>query len=117
MTSTWSSRFAITSAKTWGSSVHIGAGHRVLLLLGPLQRHRHDSRFVFDAQRLHRFRLLVFGARRTGRPGRRYGSAVGFNPFRKQVNRRSDIVFVGAALVIAAVLVIWAALPASATVT
>ncbi len=44
-------------------------------------------------------------------PGRRYGSAVGFNPFRKQVNRRSDIVFVAAALLIVAVLLVWAAFP------
>lgn len=48
----------------------------------------------------------------TGRArGRRYGSAVGFNPFRKQVNRRSDIVFVGAALLVVVVLLIWAAFP------
>ncbi len=44
-------------------------------------------------------------------PERGYGSAVGFNPFRKQVNRRSDIVFVGAALLIVVVLLIWAAFP------
>jgi hypothetical protein len=42
---------------------------------------------------------------------RRYRSAVGFNPFRKQVRRSSDIVIVVAALVVIAVLLVWAVLP------
>ncbi len=36
---------------------------------------------------------------------------MGFNPFRKQVQRRSDIVIVAVALVVVALLVLWAALP------
>jgi hypothetical protein len=35
---------------------------------------------------------------------------VGYNPFRKRVKRRSDIVVVGAALVVIVALVVWAAL-------
>jgi hypothetical protein len=35
---------------------------------------------------------------------------VGYNPFRKRVKRRSDIVVVSAALVVIAALVVWAAL-------
>jgi hypothetical protein len=34
---------------------------------------------------------------------------VGLNPYRKRVQRRSDFVFVGLALVIAAALLVWAA--------
>jgi hypothetical protein len=34
---------------------------------------------------------------------------VGYNPFRKRVKRRSDIVLVGAALLVIAALVVWAA--------
>jgi hypothetical protein len=33
---------------------------------------------------------------------------VGFNPFREQVKRRSDIVLVAAALVVVIALVLWA---------
>jgi hypothetical protein len=36
---------------------------------------------------------------------------VGFNPFRQQVKRRSDIALVVLALVVVALLVLWAALP------
>jgi hypothetical protein len=36
---------------------------------------------------------------------------VGFNPFRKQVRRTSDIVIVIAALAVVAALVVWAVLP------
>jgi hypothetical protein len=36
---------------------------------------------------------------------------VGFNPFRKRVDRRSDIFIVVLALVIVAALVLWAAYP------
>ena len=39
-----------------------------------------------------------------------YGGAMGYNPYRKRVRRRSDIVFVGAAVVCAALLVAWALL-------
>jgi hypothetical protein len=41
----------------------------------------------------------------------RYRSGVGFNPFRQQVKRRSDIVLVVSALVVVALVVLWAALP------
>jgi len=34
---------------------------------------------------------------------------VGYNPFRKRVKQRSDIVLVGAALLVIAALVVWAA--------
>jgi hypothetical protein len=40
-----------------------------------------------------------------------YGGRVGFNPFRKRVDRRSDIYIVVLAVVIVAVLVAWAAFP------
>jgi hypothetical protein len=36
---------------------------------------------------------------------------VGFNPFRQQVKRRSDIAIVAIALLVVALLVLWAALP------
>ncbi|GIU87260.1 MAG: hypothetical protein KatS3mg009_1775 [Acidimicrobiia bacterium] len=36
---------------------------------------------------------------------------MGFNPFRRRVHRRSDVVLVAAALVVVAALVAWAALP------
>ncbi len=39
-------------------------------------------------------------------------SAVGFNPYRQQRRRRSDYVFVAAAFVVVAVLLVWALLPA-----
>jgi len=35
---------------------------------------------------------------------------VGYNPYRKRVKRGSDVVLVGAALVLIAALVLWAAL-------
>jgi hypothetical protein len=35
---------------------------------------------------------------------------VGYNPYRKRVKRQSDIVIVGAALVVIAALLVWAAL-------
>jgi hypothetical protein len=35
---------------------------------------------------------------------------VGFNPFRARVNRRSDILFVGAAIVVVLALLVWALL-------
>lgn len=38
-------------------------------------------------------------------------SAVGFNPYRQQRRRRSDYVFVAAAFVVVAVLLVWALLP------
>ncbi len=37
-------------------------------------------------------------------------STVGFNPFRARVNRRSDVLFVGAAIAVVLVLVLWALL-------
>jgi hypothetical protein len=40
-----------------------------------------------------------------------YGGRVGFNPFRKRVERRSDIFIVVLAVVVVAVLVAWAAIP------
>ena len=43
---------------------------------------------------------------------RPYRSAVGFNPFRKQVRRSSDIVIVVAALAVVAALLVWAVLRA-----
>jgi hypothetical protein len=36
---------------------------------------------------------------------------MGFNPFRQQVKRRSDIVLVVVALLVVALLVLWAAFP------
>jgi hypothetical protein len=36
---------------------------------------------------------------------------VGFNPFRKQVHRRSDAAIVAVALVVIALLVVWAVAP------
>jgi hypothetical protein len=36
---------------------------------------------------------------------------MGFNPFRQQVKRRSDIALVAVALFVVALLVLWAALP------
>ena len=41
----------------------------------------------------------------------RYRSSMGFNPFRKQVRRSSDIIIVVAALAIVAALLLWAVLP------
>jgi hypothetical protein len=38
-------------------------------------------------------------------------TGVGFNPFRQQVKRRSDIVIVVVAILIVALLVAWAAIP------
>jgi hypothetical protein len=38
-------------------------------------------------------------------------AGVGFNPFRQQVKRRSDIVLVVVALLVVALLVLWAAFP------
>jgi hypothetical protein len=42
---------------------------------------------------------------------RDYRSGVGFNPFRQQVKRRSDIVLVAVAVVVIGLLVLWAAVP------
>ena len=42
---------------------------------------------------------------------RSYRSGVGFNPFRQQVKRRSDIVLVVVAVLVVALLVLWAAMP------
>jgi hypothetical protein len=42
---------------------------------------------------------------------RDYRLGVGFNPFRQQVKRRSDIVLVAVAVVVIALLVLWAAIP------
>jgi len=42
---------------------------------------------------------------------RGYRRGVGFNPFRQQVKRRSDIVLVVVAVLVVALLVLWAALP------
>jgi hypothetical protein len=39
----------------------------------------------------------------------RYRDGVGFNPFRQQVKRRSDIVLVGVAFAVIVLLVLWAA--------
>jgi hypothetical protein len=36
---------------------------------------------------------------------------VGFNPFHKQVHRRSDVVIVAVALLVIALLVVWAVAP------
>jgi hypothetical protein len=36
---------------------------------------------------------------------------MGYNPYRKRVRRRSDFVFVGAALLVALALVLWAVVP------
>jgi hypothetical protein len=36
---------------------------------------------------------------------------VGFNPFRPQAKRRSDVVFLAAGVLVAALLVLWAAFP------
>jgi hypothetical protein len=41
----------------------------------------------------------------------RYRTRVGFNPFRKQARRSSDIAIVVAALAIVAALLVWAVLP------
>jgi hypothetical protein len=41
----------------------------------------------------------------------RYRTRVGFNPFRKQARRGSDVVIVVAAFVIVVALVVWAVLP------
>ena len=60
--------------------------HRVLLL-GPVERDGHDAVGAVDEQGLH-------GGSRCASIGRRYRSCVGFNPFREQVKRRSDIVIV-----------------------
>ena len=38
-------------------------------------------------------------------------ACVGYNPYRKRVRRRSDVVFVGAALLVAFGLVVWVVLP------
>lgn len=35
-------------------------------------------------------------------------AAVGYNPFRKQVKRRSDVVFVAAAVAVVVLAVVWA---------
>jgi hypothetical protein len=40
-----------------------------------------------------------------------YRMGVGFNPFRQQVKRRSDVVIVVAAILVVALLVAWAAFP------
>jgi len=42
---------------------------------------------------------------------RRYRGLVGFNPFRQQKRRASDYVLVAAALIVVALLVLWAAWP------
>jgi hypothetical protein len=42
---------------------------------------------------------------------RDYRTGVGLNPFRQQVKRRSDIVLVVAAVLVVALLVLWAAVP------
>jgi hypothetical protein len=41
----------------------------------------------------------------------RYRAGVGFNPFRQQVKRRSDIVLVVVAFVAIAALLLWAVFP------
>jgi len=41
----------------------------------------------------------------------RYRSGVGLDPTRKHVKRKSDVVLVAGALLVVAILVIWAALP------
>jgi hypothetical protein len=43
-------------------------------------------------------------------PRRRYGSRVGFNPFREQVKHRSDVFLLAGALVVVVALVLWALL-------
>jgi hypothetical protein len=45
------------------------------------------------------------------RQGGRYRTSVGFNPFRQQVKRRSDIVLVVAAFVVIAGLLVWVVFP------
>jgi hypothetical protein len=42
---------------------------------------------------------------------RRYRAAVGFNPFRQQVKRRSDVVIVAVAFLVIAALLVWAVFP------
>jgi hypothetical protein len=42
---------------------------------------------------------------------RRYRSAVGFNPFRQQVKRRSDLWIVIAAFVVIALAITWVVFP------
>lgn len=44
-------------------------------------------------------------------PAIAYGVGVGFNPFNKRAQRRSDVFIVVLALAIVAVLVLWAAFP------
>ena len=54
--------------------------------------------------------LMGLGSRvrtRHPKPLRYSVPAMGYNPHRKRVKRDSDLVFVGAAVVITAVLVIW----------
>ena len=46
-----------------------------------------------------------------GRVACDYRAGVGFNPFRQQVKRRSDIVLVVVAVLVVGLLVLWAALP------
>ena len=41
----------------------------------------------------------------------RYRTGVGYNPFRKRVSRSTDIVVVGAALVVIVGLLVWALFP------
>ena len=40
-----------------------------------------------------------------------YAGTVGFNPFRKRVDRKGDVLIVVVAVVVVALLVLWAALP------
>jgi hypothetical protein len=54
--------------------------------------------------------VSVNSGRRVPRPVRphRYGTFVGFNPYRTRVKRRADIAIVAAAFVVIAVLLGWA---------
>jgi hypothetical protein len=81
-------------------------GQRVLLGR-PVEGARHHTVGALDEQRFH----PVLPARAYPPLRGTYRSGVGFNPFRQQVKRRSDIVLVVVALLVVALLVLWAAYP------
>ncbi len=62
-----------------------------------IDREPHHAVVALDEQSFHRHG--------------RYRNRMGMNPFRPHVKRRSDIVLVAAALLVVALLVVWAALP------
>lgn len=84
--------------------------------MGPIERHAHDPVPAFDAERLHPSSSVArhdrAGGHRAGaRAGGRYGTGVGYNPFRKQVHRRADSLIVVLTVAVVLGLVLWAALP------